>query len=1060
MFACGDSKTTPTQSTQPTANKPADPWHTRAGAGEVVEPGTLITTEPGAGSFTLAAGGAAAPLVVSSQDHAGVVRVVGDLQSDIKKVTGINPTVANDTPSAGASEIVLIGTIGHSPLVDSLVSAGKLDVSKVKGRWETFVIQPVSSPMSGVSRALVVAGSDPRGTIYGVYEISRRIGVSPWYYFDDVPIAHQDALYVNPAPYTLGTPAVKYRGIFINDENPQLGAWGPATFGPGLAPGYSQGFNSKLYAKIFETLLRLRANYLWPAVWGRAFALDDPQNHATATRYGIVMGTSHEAPMMRGIEEWNRNPTAYGGNGAWTFSTNRDAVVAYMKDGIKRMKDQGIEGVVTMGMRGNGDVSLPAGTGVREVQDILDTERQILADVMGPDIADLPKVWTLYHEVQDWYLRPDGIKPADDITIIWADDLWGSMRKLPDQTVNSERYGGYGIYYHYDIVAGPRDYKWVDSNLLENAWEQLNLVYAYGVDRLWVVNVGDFKDMEFPTEFFLDYAWAPDRWPATRISDWREQWAAQQFGAEEGPAIADVLARYEKLQHIRKPELLNQLYGFTKPRFTAAAPTLAITDADPFSLVNYAEHAGLTDAWEALASDADQINAKLPAAYKDAFYELVLYKVKATANLYALRQAQFTAYLYSSQGRAATQDMISLAKACFQTDQDLNTYYNTQVASGKWAGWATQPHIGYSGWQEPENGSGWASADFIYPSVDYALGSTTVPLAPTLASGASMGVAIDGTTLVWPGASGTPTLPTFSPYQTQSDQYIDVFNKGSTSFDVTVSLPDAYKTIVTVSPASTTVAKEVRVTLQIDWTGASAGTVTVPITITGSEGTTVIVNAVLDNRPIQVDGNTVLLDTLDGFVEANGYVSILADHYTKAVGGDGITWLRIPDGGQVGSAMTVLRRNAPVQTPADGTPNLEYQIYLADRGQDSPKVDVWTYLSARNSVRMASGALDGLLYAVSIDDETPQLVNVSTFMSIDPQASGGFGTANWNWMVADNIIRVPTTHTLTKSTNPHVLRYWLVDPTAVVQKFVVDTGDLRPSYLGPPESCVAPGPCR
>jgi hypothetical protein len=199
---------------------------------------------------------------------------------------------------------------------------------------------------------------------------------------------------------------------------------------------------------------------------------------------------------------------------------------------------------------------------------------------------------------------------------------------------------------------------------------------------------------------------------------------------------------------------------------------------------------------------------------------------------------------------------------------------------------------------------------------------------------------------------------------------------------------------------------------------------------------------------------------LDGFVEANGYVSILADHYTKAVGGDEITWLRIPDGGQVGSAMTVLRRNAPVQTPADGTPNLEYQIYLADRGQDSPKVDVWTYLSARNSVRMASGALDGLLYAVSIDDETPQLVNVSTFMSIDPQASGGFGTANWNWMVADNIIRVPTTHTLTKSTNPHVLRYWLVDPTAVVQKFVVDTGDLRPSYLGPPESCVAPGPCR
>jgi hypothetical protein len=1072
LLGCGDntrgsSPEDPENPGDPENPQTVDPWRHRDGAGEVVEPGVLITTTPGPGSFTLVAAGKAPPLVVSARDHAGVVRVVGDLQADIERVTGVEPALAMDAPPAGAAEVVLVGTLGNSPLVDQLVSSGKLDVRGLAGRWETFVIQPIDTPMTGVSRALVIAGSDQRGTIYGAYEVSRRIGVSPWYFLADVPAPQRDALYVNPARYTLGTPAVKYRGIFINDENPQLGGWGPAFFGPGLAPGHPGGFNSKLYARIFETMLRLRANYLWPAVWGRAFALDDPENHAVATQYGIVMGTSHEAPMMRGIEEWNRGAGAqggtsdpYGGNGAWRFSTNREAVTTYMRAGVQRMKDQNIEGVVTMGMRGPGDVSLPPEDGIPLIQDLIGTQQRMLAEILGGDPRLVPKVWTLYKEVQDWYLRPNGIQVPDDITIVWAEDNWGNLRKLPDQTKSSERFAGYGIYYHFDYVGGPRNYKWVDTNLLPNVWEQLHLAYSYGVDRVWVANVGDLKGNELPTEFFLDYAWAPGRWPVERLAEWERAWAAAQFGPEPAEAIADVLHRYQLLQSDRKPELLNRLITWDRTKDIVASPAAALvaSDANPFSLVSYAEHQRISAAWQALARDVDEIGRGLPAAYQDSYYELVEYNVKASANLYALRLAQFTAALYADQGRAATDDMAATATARFADDQAFNNHYNNVIAGGKWgcrptpalcSGWASQPHIGYgrdSTWQQPEVNN-WAIPDFIWPP----LRQIAVPEA------SGMGVAIDGSIRWWPGETTAPAvLPTFSPFQRQSRQYIDVFNRGTIPFGYTVALPEEARGFMTVTPDGGTITKEARIDVAVDLARVPAGQTTVPITIRGSEGTSVVVQAVIDNRPVRVGTATPAWNTLHGFVEANGYVSMEAEHHTRAVQAGEITWFRIPDIGRTGAGMTVLPRNAPLQTPGGETPRLEYQMYLADT--EDQQVEVWTYLSPRNSVRIATGDQDGLLYAISIDDEPPQIVNVTKRLGIDPQANNGNGNLPWEWKSADNVIRIPTLHNI-KGPNPHVLRYWLVDPTVIAQKFVVDTGGLQPSYLGPPESCRAPDPC-
>jgi hypothetical protein len=813
-----------------------DPWHHRSSCDQRLDSNNYVATEPGPGRFRLVAGGKAATLAVSAGDFPGVVRVVNDLQADILRVTQVQPAISVDRIPA-ANELVLIGTIGKSPLIDGLVASGKLDVTGIAGRWETWLLQVIEKPLPGVKRGLVIAGSDQRGTIYGVYDLSKRIGVSPWYWWDDVPPRQQSALYILPGRYSQGEPAVKYRGFFINDENPSTGTWAPNYFGPGLAPGYPGGLNHQYWAKIFEVMLRLKANYLWPAVWGRAFAEDDPENHATAKLYGIVMGTSHEAPMMRGIEEWNRHVILggsgniigdpYGGNGQWRYSVNAPALQAYWRDGIQRMVDEDFEGIVTIGMRGPGDVSLPAGDGIPLVNSFIGAQRDIIAQVTGKDPAETPQVWTLYKEVQDWW--DAGLRVPDDVTVMWCDDNWGNNRKLPDQSA-PERSGGYGVYYHFDYVGGGRNYKWIDTNLLPNIWEQMHLAYRYGVDRIWVVNVGDMKNEELPLEFFLDYAWNPDGLPVERIPDWERQWAKQQFGPEKADIIADVLHEYSKLQSDRKPELLNRKITLDPSVDIKTNPGAAVvyTDGCPFSLTDYREMERVTAQWQKLANDAEKIRQTLPADLQDAYYELVYYQVKASALMYEIRLAGFKNLLYLAQGRAATNDMAAIAREKFNATKALEDYYNNTLAGGKWYGWQTQPYLAYGGpypnssWQQPETNYV-ADPDYIWPYLE----QLEVPAAP------EMGVAIDGSDKYWPLEQTAAVLPEFSPFQQQPPQYIEVFNRGSVAFYYRIQ-PDV--SWISVWPNQGMVEKEVRAIVRVDWFRAPKGITRVPITVTGPNG--------------------------------------------------------------------------------------------------------------------------------------------------------------------------------------------------------------------------------
>ncbi|HWD17985.1 MAG TPA: glycosyl hydrolase 115 family protein [Verrucomicrobiae bacterium] len=602
-----------------------------------------VSTNAAPGAFPLAHDGFTAPLLVDSNDFWGVIRAAGDLESDLHRVTGFSPRTSADSA-------IIVGSLGHSALIDRLVQSGKIDVSAIAGKWESYVRVVVPHPTPELSSALVIAGSDKRGAIYGIYDLSEQIGVSPWHFFADVPDKHSAALFVNPAPSVSPPPAVKYRGIFLNDEAPDLTDWVKQNYGD---------YNHKFYTNIFELLLRLKANYLWPAMWNNCFNEDDAENPRLADAYGIVMGTSHVEPMMRADKEWNRlGYTA----GQWNYDKSPNELKKFWRDGVER--NHPYENIITIAMRGKIDTPMSEDANIALLEKIVAAQRDIITDVMHTNAASVPQLWALYKEVQEYYEK--GMRVPDDVTLLWCDDNWGNIRRLPTPE-ERHRVGGAGVYYHFDYVGGPRNYKWLNTVQLPKIWEQMNLAYDYGADRIWIVNVGHLHHVMFPTEFFLTLAWNPSAWPKERISEFTRLWAAREFGPAHAPEIAQVVAQYTKWNARRKPELL---------------------DAHTFNLTNFQEFPTVVSNWTALAAEASRLNELLPSDTRDAYYELVLHPVLACANLNQM-------YLAAAEGNGP------LTTNLFQKDAELSAYFNHTLAHGKWNHMMDQTHIGYTYWQQP-----------------------------------------------------------------------------------------------------------------------------------------------------------------------------------------------------------------------------------------------------------------------------------------------------------------------------------------------------------------------
>lgn len=415
-------------------------------------------------------------IAMSDKEPKGVAIAVNNLAEDLRKVCGAKVELSSSKAT------IAVGTIGHSATIDRMVKAGQIDGKLLRGKRETYVITVIGDQ-------LVIAGSDRRGTIYGIYELSRQIGVSPWYDWADVPIAHHDRLFVNKGVYTDGEPAVRYRGLFLNDEAPCLTTWVKNTYGTNYG-------DHRFYSRVFELILRLKGNYLWPAMWGWAFYADDPENSKTADEMGVIMGTSHHEPMARNHQEWARRRKDYG---TWNYATNQATIDKFFREGIERMR--GTEDIVTIGMRGDGDEAMDEGTNTKLLEKVVKNQRNIIRQVTGKKASETPQMWALYKEVQDYY--DAGMRVPDDVTILLCDDNWGNIRRVPNLKERNHP-GGWGMYYHVDYVGAPRNSKWLNVTQTQQMHEQLSLAYDHGIDRLWVLNVGDLKPMEYPITLFLD----------------------------------------------------------------------------------------------------------------------------------------------------------------------------------------------------------------------------------------------------------------------------------------------------------------------------------------------------------------------------------------------------------------------------------------------------------------------------------------------------------------------------------------------------------------------------
>jgi hypothetical protein len=883
-----------------------------------------------------------------------------------------------------------VGTIGKSRLIDKLIADKKINVSDIKGQWESFVIQTVDGN-------LVIAGTDKRGTIYGIYDISEKIGVSPWYFWADVPAKKSNELYVKAGRYVQDSPKVKYRGIFINDESPSFTGWSNAKFG---------GVNSKMYANMFELLLRLKANFLWPAMWGNAFNEDDPMSPVVADEYGIVMGNSHHEPMMRSQKEYTKRKQEIG---AWDFVTNSANLEKFWFDGINRNKNY--DNVITMGMRGDGDVAMGKGEdleNIKTLQNVVKNQRDIIQKVYNDDPANHPQLWAVFTEVQRYY--DAGLNVPDDIILLLCDNNWGYIRRtLPLKEKN--RIGGGGLYYHIDMNGGPWNDRWINTTTIPKLREQFNLAYQSGIDKLWVVNVGDLKPKEIPIDFIMRYAWNPEAVPADKTKDFSVNWAKQTFGGEHAIEIADIVTKYPKYNLWRKAE--------------AQVPNI-------FSIVNHNEGDRVIQLWRDVANKAEALKSKIASDAQDAYYQLVLYPAKASAGVAEMYIAADKNNLYAKQGRVSANDYAKRVRDLFDLDKQLSDYYNGPMADGKWKNMMSDIHIGYKMWSMPRTST--------MPAV--------VDVTPLLAP--AMGVAVEGSLQAWPTSTEKAALPVFDGLN-KKPYYIDVFNRGIGTFTFNA---DANKPWIKLSATKGSVEKESRIMVDIDWKSLPVGQ---------SDG---MIEIKQGDNLVQVQVSAIkatIPDTKEPyFGSLTGEFSIPAHKFNANVPGKQSKWMILPDLGREEACMGVFPVTAPSETTKTA-PRLEYKVFVNKEGKSTFLIGILPTQDV-NPER-------GLRIAVSIDNGEPQILDarkglVDTFTEYTPNnlanskvlkalpplnkdiALVGTGKMrrnevfdNLRWLDVQLDVAAPGFHTL---------KVYMIDPEVVIERIVVNPDNNYPSYFGAP----------
>jgi len=938
------------------------------------------------GDFTLAEPTRVSDIVVSADDSRVVQIAAENLAEDVQRVTGKKPVVRNDVNSL-QGYAVFAGTVGKSSFVDSLVSQGKLDVTQLRGQWESFLITTVASPVPGVSMGLVIAGSDRRGTAFGIFELSEAIGVSPWYWWADVTPRHRERLFVESGTRRAGPPSVQYRGIFINDEDLGLQPWAAKTFDPKLGD-----IGPKTYARVFELLLRLKANTLWPAMHSctKAFNLY-ADNKQVADDYAIVMGSSHAEPMLRNnVTEWVEKHEDYN------YTENADGVRRYWE---QRVEENGkFENVYTLGMRGIHDSPIVGpktqAERIKVLEQIFADQRGLLAKHVESDVSTVPQIFCPYKEVLSDYRN--GLKVPDDVTIVFPDDNFGYIRYLPTEA-ERKRPGGFGVYYHASYLGGPLSYLWLDTTPPSLIWEEMSKAYDHGVRKFWMLNVGDIKPAEISIDLFMQMGWDITKWQRHNLGNFLVNWADTKFGHWHAYEVAAVMDQYYHLGFARKPEHLQWNFANEDRKPTA------------LTAFDYGDEVQQRiDAYEALKADVDRLYEQCPTPLKDAFYELVVYPVRASA-LANRRYFSFEkAREYLAQGRASASEWRRRGEEATRLLNLETTYFNEKVAGGKWR------HI----MSEVPPGDMWQSMRMRTPVASSELLEMKLPEKPGL------GVAIEGRRE--PLNDEVAVLPVINGL-TRETRFIDIFNTGNSPAPWKATTKQRW---IKLSQNAGDLRQDTRLRISIDWTRVPkdekfSGTVEV-----SAAGVRRLITVPIFNPKITVESNS--------FIETGGVVSIEAEHYSEvSVRVRNELWSTIPGLGRTGDAVSVSPTTAESFKPEDIdiAPAMSYSVYFFTAG----KFNVTCYLVPTFPITTGRG----LRYAVGFDNQPPQIVTVGADLQ----------TPSRQWSL--NVLNASTTgasvHEIA-TPGAHTLKIYMVDAGVVLDKIVIDTGGLKPSYLGPPET--------
>ena len=935
----------------------------------------IVNSRNNAGElFRIAGDGQAAVIVVSEEDYGPVIRAAGDLGEDVKRVTGTASPVETDGKARPGA--ILIGTIGKSPLIDDMIEQKQLNVDAIKGKWESYLIR--------VNRdSLVIAGSDKRGTIYGIYELSKRMGVSPWYWWADVPVVHRNAVCAAPGTYVQGPPKVKYRGIFINDEDPSFTNWSRAKFG---------GVNSRMYAHMFELILRLRGNYLWPAMWGKAFNEDDPMNPVVADQYGVVMGTSHHEPMMRNQQEWTKRSRQLG---EWNYRENGENMKRFWLEGLKR--NAKYDNMPTVGLRGDGDLPLDPGANFDSNRELLyqlfHDQRELIREAYGRDPATVPQVWVVFNEIVQFYNRGK-VRPPEDVIMAICDSNFGYLLQLPAEE-DRDRPDSLGLYYHIDMNGGPWNDRWISTRPIPQMWHQLYIAYQYGMRGLWVVNVGDLKPKEAEIDFFLDYAWDPDRIPYDKAGTWMKDWCESIFPEEYAKECALLISEYIRLNHIRKPEL--QQTGI-------------------WSAVNYNDADRFAEAWQRIAERAEDLKKKMPPEYADVFYQLVYYPVVAGAGTAQIYTELAKADTFAKQGRASAAVALKKAQDLFEKDKQLSDYYNSaEMADGKWKNMMSDRHIGYTQWSMPRSNS--------LPRISQMPEPTAEP---------ALGVAVEGNEKAAPHQVESLALPAFDSMLEQ-EYPVTLFNrsdKGSIECTVTSDKPwvKLSREKVTVNGAT-----DRTVNVSIDWKTVPAGTSNATVTVAagGMKSVKIAVKAVSVERPVKN-----VLEIYGGAVPEP--IVIPASGFAAKRGVKGLNWQKVTGLGRWSNAMAVFPLPTPSVLPPAPAPTMEYSVYIPEAGKVTVDVEIMPIFPDKDDTGLHGASFRELRIGTAFDDAP---VTVTDTLSRDFK--------RLNNEIFENVRKVRVTHEV-KEPGLHKFKVVMVDPLVAVERLVFYPELVRKSYLGAP----------